>query len=187
MSITLPGKRRPEKVTKIDAARRQLATAITLWFTGGDTVSIYTLSHAAYEIIHALSRDKRNRDLLFDSIIIKDEYRSEFAAHLVKPANFFKHARRDRFDNPTIEFYPVVSEMFFMYSVIGIELSNLQLNDEEAAFVNWFCFNNPEMLTEKGRKVFADAPPVEALSEIRSLAKKEFFQIYLRMRRDSRA
>lgn len=52
--VRLPGTPKPlppERITKLDAARRHLATAIMLWFTGGDTVSIYTLSHAAYEVI----------------------------------------------------------------------------------------------------------------------------------------
>ena len=32
------------KVSKIDAATRQLDTAIELWFSGGDAVSIHTLA-----------------------------------------------------------------------------------------------------------------------------------------------
>ena len=54
-------------VTKLDAARRQLRTAIRLWFNDGDLVAIHTLAFAAYEIIHVVSK-KRNR--------IKNEYRS---------------------------------------------------------------------------------------------------------------
>ena len=92
MPMIVPGKRRPEKATRMDAARRHLATAITLWFTGGDTVSTYTLSHAAYEVIHNLTRQRRGRDLLFDSLLIRDEYRKDFNTMLRDPANFFKHA-----------------------------------------------------------------------------------------------
>jgi hypothetical protein len=39
-------------ISKFDAARRQLNTAITLWFADGDPVAIHTLAYAAYEIIH---------------------------------------------------------------------------------------------------------------------------------------
>jgi hypothetical protein len=62
-------------ITKLDAARRHLATAIRLWFQNEDVVSIHTLAFAAYEVIHVISK-KRNqyrRDLLFDSDWIKDE------------------------------------------------------------------------------------------------------------------
>ena len=114
MPITLPGKRQPEKVTKIDAARRHLATAITLWFTGGDTVSTYTLSHAAYEVIHNHTRPQRGRDLLFDSLLIRDEFRKEFNTHLRDPANFFKHAQRGKSENPIVEFYPGISGIIYL-------------------------------------------------------------------------
>ncbi len=34
-------------IVKLDAARRQLAAAIELWFIEGDSVSIHTLAYAA--------------------------------------------------------------------------------------------------------------------------------------------
>jgi hypothetical protein len=45
-------------VTKLDAARRQLKTAIKLWFEDGDPVAIHTLIVAAYEIIDILAGAK---------------------------------------------------------------------------------------------------------------------------------
>src|SRR5579872_5321845 len=109
-------------VTKIDAAQRQLITAITLWFNSGDEVSVHALAFAAYEVMHVLSkrRDKYRRDLLFDSVLIKDEYRSEFNKGLKKVASFFKHANHE--DETEIEFDPELSEMFIMYAIAGREL-----------------------------------------------------------------
>ena len=43
-----------EKVTKVDAVRRQLSTAIRLFFEGRDTVSIHSLVAAAQGIMHDL-------------------------------------------------------------------------------------------------------------------------------------
>jgi len=82
-------------VSKLDAATRQLRTAIQLWFADGDPVSIQTLLGAAHEIIHTLYRRKGLQNLLFDSDIIKDEYRGEWAKKLKSVPNFFKHARED--------------------------------------------------------------------------------------------
>ena len=84
-------------ISKLDAARRQLRTAMTLWFGEGDPVSIHTLANAAYEVIHVISkkRNKYRHDLLFDSDLIKDEYRGEFNKLIKKPGNFFKHAKDD--------------------------------------------------------------------------------------------
>ncbi|MET5013305.1 hypothetical protein AAHH80_40480 [Burkholderia pseudomallei] len=41
-------------VTKIDASKRQLITAIRLFFDGGDFVSVYSLASNASEFIDVL-------------------------------------------------------------------------------------------------------------------------------------
>jgi hypothetical protein len=55
------------RLGKVDVARRQPQTAITLWFTEGDPVSVHTLVFAAYEVFHFVSksRNPNRRDLLF--------------------------------------------------------------------------------------------------------------------------
>jgi len=39
-----------QTVTKLDAAKRQLCTAIRIFFEDYDVVSVYTLAHAALEM-----------------------------------------------------------------------------------------------------------------------------------------
>lgn len=69
-----------EKVTleKLEVAWRQIDTAITLWFNDGDPVSIRTLACSAYQIVHDVNQKAGWRDLLYDSLVIKDEYRREW-------------------------------------------------------------------------------------------------------------
>jgi hypothetical protein len=177
--ITLPGTPRPEKVTKLDAARRHLATAIALWFTSGDTVSIYTLSHAAYEVIHNITRGKRKTELLFDAPIIRDEYRKDFNSHLRNPANFFKHARREKSENQTIEFYPRIAELFFLFSIFGLSQSGIELNREERIFHSWLMIRQPQWFTEEGRKFISDRMPIESARELRRASRKEFYEAFL--------
>lgn len=111
---------KPQTITKLDAARRQLATAIDLWFHDKDQVSIHTLSAAAYEIIHAFSKKHgRGRDLLLDSLFVKDEYRGEWKRLLRKGANFFKHADQD--PDATIDFQPMTSEIFILFAILGMQ------------------------------------------------------------------
>ena len=75
------------RISKIDAARRQLDCAIELWFFDKDEISIHTLAAAAYQIIHDLKVHKGIvRDLLYDSAMIKDEYRNDRA---IPKADFF--------------------------------------------------------------------------------------------------
>jgi len=164
------------KVTKLEAACRQLRTAIALWFTEGDPVSAHTLAFAAYEILHTISK-KRNpyrRDLLFDSDLIKDEYRSDFNKAVKKHAYFFKHADRD--SEGVIDFNTDANELFLLFAVTGRQLCGALQSQEESAFLWWIQIHRPELLTEAGHKMVADHVPIETLDAIRGLSKTDFFE-----------
>jgi hypothetical protein len=164
------------KLSKLDAAHRQLRTAIALWFDGGNSVSVHTLAFAAYEIFHSVSehRDPYRRDLIFDTFVIKDEYRREWNAHVRRHANFIKHADRDA--EATIDFDPELSEMFILYATVGRQLCGEEQSEEESAFLWWFQINRPQMLTEQGRNFVADRIPVDYLQHIRALTKNQFLK-----------
>lgn len=165
-------------IGKLDAARRQLNTAIREWFCGGDPVVIHTLACAAYEIIHALSlqRNPNRRDLLFDNDNIKSEYQKDWRDILRKPANFFKHADRD--GDSVIEFSPQQSHGFILFSILGVQLCGERINTIESAWLMWLQIKNPKYLTEKGRKYFADNIPIESLEHARSLSREDFFEFF---------
>jgi hypothetical protein len=161
----------------MDAARGQLRTAITLWFSEGDPVSIHTLAFAAYEIIHVVSKKRnRTRDLLFDSFIPKDECRAAWNKSLKRDANFFKHAKDDV--DAMIEFDPLLSELFIMFAMFGLRLCGDRPCIEESAFALWFCLNRPAMLTDNGRKQFVDGIPVDKLKTLRSIPRPEFLEAF---------
>lgn len=170
-------------ISKLDAARRQLATAITLWFEDRDPVSIHTLVYAAYEIIHAVSkqRNPNRRDLLFDSLLIKDEHRVEYVKFVKEHANFFKHALND--GNAVIEFRPVLSQMFFLMAILGVELCGEQKNTEESAFMWWQYINKPDWLTENGKKLVSDTIPADGIAHLRARPKSEFLEAFKIARR----
>ena len=171
------------RIGKLDAARRQLRTAITLWFNDGDPVSVHALAYAAHEVIHAISkrRDPNRRDLLFDSVLVKDEYRREFNATIRKHANFFKHADKD--GDSVIEFNPALSELFILFAILGRELCGEPPSDEESIFLWWLKIHKPHILTERGRQVVADNIPMDSLEHCRTLAKHEFFEVGIEARR----
>ena len=84
------------QISKLDAALRQLQTAILLYFNSRDPVSTHTLTAAAYNIM----RDIRNSrgvsfDMFKDAHYVVDQYKDEFKRLLNKSENFFKHADRD--------------------------------------------------------------------------------------------
>src|SRR2546425_12863933 len=53
--------------TQLDAARRQINTAIWLWFNGADIVSVHTLAAAAHRIVLELSGSKEMAPLPFET------------------------------------------------------------------------------------------------------------------------
>ena len=160
-------------ISKIEAATRQLDTAISLWFTNSDIISIHTLACSAYQIIHDINKKKGHRDLLYDSHVVKDEYRREMVNLLKKDYNFFKHAEKD--PDGSIEFDESSTEVFILFSIFGLELLEIRHSDIREAFIIWDAINNPERLTEKGKKQFIDNIPPESIEQALNLKRSEFF------------
>ncbi|MGH3631605.1 MAG: hypothetical protein ACRDRL_29725 [Sciscionella sp.] len=157
------------KVSKLDAARRQLRTAIRLWFEDGDPVAIHTLIAAAYDILHTLSRRKGARDLIFDSRLIKDEYRRKWIKLNKSEAAFFKHADYD--PEGEIDFVLFTNEFFMLFSMSALHKMNELLGLEENAFLKWFSINRSEFLKEGSKYEI----PLDLLQYMRTLTRKEFF------------
>ena len=164
------------RIGKLEAARRQLRTAIKLWFRGGDPVATHTLAFAAYEILHHLSekRDPNRRDLLFDTATIKDEYRKNWNQHVRKEANFFKHADQD--GDSVIEFNPQVTEFFIVFAIAARELCGEAGTEEESVFSWWLRIHRPNLFSDEGAKLLAERMPVDGLDQIRMADKHEFFE-----------
>ncbi len=57
------GKAPTIRVSKLNAARRQLNCALELWFSDKDEVSVHTLAAAAHQIIYDISKKKGVQDL----------------------------------------------------------------------------------------------------------------------------
>jgi len=86
------------ELTKIEVARRQLETAVQLYFDDGDEISMHTLAAAGSEVLRGLcdARDgsvRTMRDWALDHV--EPEHRKQFASELAASQNFFKHADRD--------------------------------------------------------------------------------------------
>ena len=163
-------------ITKLEAARRQLRVAISSWFQDGDEVSIHTLACAAHEIINDINKHRGGKDLLVDSSVFREEYRTQVIKRFKKEMNFFKHADRD--PEGVIDFVPKVTEMFTINSLHGIELFGLKHDSTEAAFSIWFDLKNPQFLTEKGRRQFVEGLTSEQKKEFADMSPRQFFELY---------
>jgi hypothetical protein len=158
-------------VTKLDAARRQLETAIQLYATNGDPVSIHTLCCAAYNVVHALNK-KRNKPAGLDStMMLKDleqfltskRDKQLFHDAMNESANFFKHASTD--SEASHSFDTNYTEVLLWDSIQKYGMLVGEISQEMMKYFGWFVFQHPEILNidqlspdvrqaiEKGREV----------------------------------
>jgi hypothetical protein len=83
------------KVTKLEAAQRQIDAAILMLYRGDDPVAVHTVISAACRIIRDLcSRANTSTWQKFDEVFIPGKQREAWGA-FSRAANFFKHADRD--------------------------------------------------------------------------------------------
>ena len=169
-----------KSISKLEAAARQIDTAITLWFSNGDIISIHTLACSAYQIIHDINKKKGYRDLLYDTVVIKDEYRRKLINSLKDHYNFFKHAEKD--PDRLIDFDGSLTEKFIFFSLFGLQLLGIRHNNIRDAFTIWYAVNNSDILTEKGKKLFIDNVPPESIEHARNINRSQFFDSFMLFR-----
>jgi hypothetical protein len=169
------------KLTKLDVALRQLNTAIELWANDDDPVSVHALAFAAHEIIHVLYRKQGHKDLLFDSSIIRDEYRADFGRSLKESANFIKHAKND--SDKTLDFDPQLSEIFLNASIIGLQIMKVPLDDLRFAYLIWLQVHRPNWFS---KSIFKEGVSVEVANQVRSFPKRDFFKAIVEIRREGK-
>lgn len=165
-----------ETISKTDAARRQLDTAITLWFQESDPIPTYTLACASHQIICDIIRHRRGHDPLFDNPYIKSGFKKVAKDHFHKHYNFFKHATRD--PNKSIVFFESSPQTFILYSILGLEQLSITKTPLQSAFMIFFTLNNPSLLTDAGLKLFFKEIPADELTKFRKLTRKQIFELH---------
>jgi hypothetical protein len=79
-------------ITKLDAARRQLDTAISLFFDGADSLSVHTLAYASFKILFDIYPLHKKDDF---AVKIDEMIRVLGWQRFNETANFLKHADCD--------------------------------------------------------------------------------------------
>jgi hypothetical protein len=170
------------KVTKIEAAQRQLDMALALWFVEGDPIPIHTLAFAAHEILHVICRRQGKQGLMFDNPVIKPEHRKDFDKFIKTDANFFKHAKDD-FDSAR-DFNTTMSLSFMATSVfIGLIPLGQQLTEIESDFVFWARLHRPNWFTND---ISHYSFPPDVVRDLASMRRKDFYKFLLDLRRQGR-
>jgi hypothetical protein len=124
-------------ISKLEAASRQLATAIQLYFEDRDQISVHTLAMAASEIVYRLCRLRelpRKGDDLIN--LVPEEYREEVRDALKEPSNFFKHASSGNQEPPLQFFSDETNILAIFIASEGLGLLGEQL-PEATVFLHW--------------------------------------------------
>ncbi len=143
-------------ISKLDAAKRQLETAINLFFRESDPVSIHTLTYAAHEILSVIAKTQNIPTILKNNPIIKPEMEDEFLGLVAKAANFFKHSKKD--SKETLEFNPETNDYYLLDAVEVYILLTGEKTPAMMTYRTWFLLKNPKFLnfnSEDGKKFAA--------------------------------
>ncbi len=131
-------------ITKLDAAKNQLETAIQLFFQNGDAVSIHTLVRAAHEILEVLCAGKDKKSMMKGILEnVKEDKVDELMATINEPKNFFKHATRDPAQK--IEFNPESSDLFLWDGCKLYEALTGEMPKTFYLFNLWFSLSHPNL------------------------------------------
>ncbi len=168
--------RRPRlKVSKTDAAKRQIETAIRLWFFSGDPVSIHTLAAAAHQILHALGKKRGVSAILRDLPGVRPERKKELRELLGRYENFFKHADKD--PEALLDFNPDATELFMLDAVFTYESLTQEVAPILSTFKAWMLIHEPRYMNEKDRESLIGR--LNACStDFTHIPKAEFFTEY---------
>ena len=79
-------------VSKLEAARRQLETAVRLYFASQDDVAIHTLAAAAHQVLADLKKAQGGSPTISEYLLsfASPELRKSALRHIATPENFLK-------------------------------------------------------------------------------------------------
>ena len=134
-------------ISKVDAAKRQLETAITLYFRNSDPVSIHALTMAAYDILWQLCKAQGiTANAIKDAELVRPDKKKEFADMMNSSQNFFKHADKDPDKN--LDFRPKVTEFFINEACRMYELLSGETIKSFQLYKGWFITQHPDLFSE---------------------------------------
>jgi hypothetical protein len=164
-------------INKIDAARRQIETAITLFFYEMDIISIHTLASAAYTIIFDVA--KKNdasvttcRDMELASV--KEEYKKFYVKKMKEAENFFKHADKD--PHGVLAFNQNQTEFILWDAVLDFHTNAGEMPPIFRVYYLWFTVTHHELFNFSEEKKRLQ---LEAHEELKAMGRGAYFEKYL--------
>lgn len=137
-------------ISNLEAAHRQLATAIRLYVEGGDIVAVHTLACAAREIYEKHCKaigQRRFFDILADSF--PDRTEKQIWDRLNLARNFFKHPAGTGDYNETIELSQRDNRymLFIAAHDCAMLVGDVDMPAIARYYFAWFCSTDPMFAT----------------------------------------
>jgi hypothetical protein len=132
------------KIGKLDAAKRQLVTAVNLFLRNCDPISVHSLAQASREILATLCQINEKDDLATFIADHNSITRRDVFALANKHRNFFKHADRDP-DVLIQDFSDLDNDAIIYTAVHDLKLLTTQIPVECQLFEPWFFATHPEV------------------------------------------
>ena len=132
------------KISKLEAARKQVSSSIKLLLSDEDPVSAHTLAGAASVLLHDLVEKKEPNSSI--ETIASSELGVALKEMLNKwrePQNFLKHADRDHDPKSTIEFDVRDTDKLLTAAIVNILILTGEVNKKELAFAHWSFATSP--------------------------------------------
>lgn len=162
------------RLTKPEAARRQLETAVEMWFHGGEPISIHTLAAAAHRVVHDVAEHRG-----LEGAALTDAKRlsawgyhpQEYKKAIRKSETFFKHALNDPDE---VHDFSEDETQFILWS--AIDCYHRLASDKSpllSQFMAWMGFKYPDNLSVTARNRFAGFPLF-----VNTYSRREFFECF---------
>lgn len=144
-------------VDKVEAARRQMDTAVRLLFANEDPLPIHTLVMAAFGILKDLSSGRP--DLFWPQVleaIVRPEKRQALWRTLNASSNYLKHADKD----PSAilsDFREESNDSMLVLGALYYQGLGYPLTTEMQAIITWYLATRPDVLSEQTPPALRDA------------------------------
>jgi hypothetical protein len=153
-------------VSNLDAANRQLCTAIRMFFADDDAVAVHTLACAAREIYEkhcGTAGIERMLDYIKESNSSRTQ--KEIMKILNEPRNFFKHPSKH--PDETIDFSDEMND-FILFTACHdcAMLCTVNQACEVQAYTIWFQAVNPQLHDAGDALLLTDFPDLETASRV---------------------
>ena len=134
-------------ITKIDAAKFQIDTAIRMLFNDDNPISIHTLSMAGFRILRDIAQNKKSPLYVKIESMIKPEMMGEFWGLIQKYANFLKHADKDP-EGSIINFNEEINDSILFLASLYYRDIGFKLTPEMLTITVWYSALHPDFIIE---------------------------------------